>query len=238
MGRTRLSATTLHSILHEKTCEAASHDIESGKEVISKTYWALVIGSPRRSEGLISLPLQKVVLEKGKFERITVVDNFQSLLAQSAVTKYRVIGSPSHGYSWLELSPLTGRKHQLRVHCAEVLGTPIVGDYKYGWQAHKNFKPFPCSSKDLNEENNKKTSDAFGLNLGSGSISDKRPRLHLHCKEMILPDISLAIKRATKSSIIDLGKEELGSIKLDAPLASHMQKSWQLLVLTVDNTHN
>lgn len=94
MGRTRLSATTLHSILHEKTREAAPHvgklnhsprlfllcmhmyyhglilftlnntvhlkDLESETEIIRKTYWALVIGSPRRSEGLISLPLQKV----------------------------------------------------------------------------------------------------------------------------------------------------------------------------------
>lgn len=32
---------------------------------------------------------------------------------------------------WLELSPVTGRKHQLRVHCAQVLHAPIVGDTKY-----------------------------------------------------------------------------------------------------------
>lgn len=114
-----------------------------------------------------------------------------------------------------------------------MLGTPIVGDYKYGWQAHKNFKPFPCSSKDdLTEELiAKKNSNPFGLNLWGGSISDKRPRLHLHCKEMILPDISLAVPHAAKSSssTIDLEIEDLGSIKLDAPLSSHMQKSWQLL---------
>lgn len=35
--------------------------LESGREIIRKTYWALVIGSPRRSEGVISLPLQKVI---------------------------------------------------------------------------------------------------------------------------------------------------------------------------------
>ncbi|CAI5735545.1 unnamed protein product [Peronospora farinosa] len=34
--------------------------------------------------------------------------------------------------TWLQLQPRTGRKHQLRVHCAQVLDTPIVGDAKYG----------------------------------------------------------------------------------------------------------
>ncbi|KAL4129171.1 hypothetical protein PRIC2_005182 [Phytophthora ramorum] len=34
--------------------------------------------------------------------------------------------------AWLQLSPRTGRKHQLRVHCAQELGAPIVGDDKYG----------------------------------------------------------------------------------------------------------
>ena len=36
--------------------------------------------------------------------------------------------------TWLQLQPHTGRKHQLRVHCAQELGTPIVGDIKYGGQ--------------------------------------------------------------------------------------------------------
>ena len=35
-------------------------------------------------------------------------------------------------YGWLELRPLTGRKHQLRAHCAAALGGAIVGDFKYG----------------------------------------------------------------------------------------------------------
>ncbi len=39
--------------------------------------------------------------------------------------------SAARKLSWLELSPLTGRTHQLRVHC-EGLGTPILGDPKYG----------------------------------------------------------------------------------------------------------
>ncbi|XP_027158896.1 RNA pseudouridine synthase 4, mitochondrial isoform X2 [Coffea eugenioides] len=195
MGRTQLSATTLHSIFREKTLEASEY----------------------------------VVVDNGKSDRITVVDDVQSSLAQYAVTEYEVIGSSCYGYSWLELSPLTGRKHQLRVHCAEVLGTPIVGDYKYGWQAHRNLKnPGPSAlTWDHNEGLPEEGLDPFSLNLGNGSILDKQPRLHLHCREMVLPNISLALQRA--KSITDLDLEDVKTIKFDAPLPSHMQKSWDAL---------
>ena len=57
---------------------------------------------------------------------------------QPAVTKWKVLGSSNSGrgaetkdLTWLALEPLTGRTHQLRVHCAE-MGWPIVGDGIYG----------------------------------------------------------------------------------------------------------
>ncbi len=43
----------------------------------------------------------------------------------------RAIVAPAHRFTWLALEPLTGRTHQLRVHCAE-MGWPIVGDAIYG----------------------------------------------------------------------------------------------------------
>jgi len=51
-----------------------------------------------------------------------------------AITDYRTLDAAGRKLTWLELSPLTGRTHQLRVHCA-ALGTPIVGDRKYGGEA-------------------------------------------------------------------------------------------------------
>lgn len=45
---------------------------------------------------------------------------------------YRVVESMGDVMSWLELVPVSGRKHQLRIHCAEGLGCGIVGDWKYG----------------------------------------------------------------------------------------------------------
>nr|GLL47942.1 RNA pseudouridine synthase 4, mitochondrial isoform X1 [Ipomoea trifida] len=95
------------------------------------------------------------------------------------------------------LSPRTDKENEklkrLRVHCAEVLGTPILGDYRYGWQAHRKLKHLhlPRSASDIVSERVSKE-DPFGL--GNGSVSDKQPHLHLHCKEMVLPNISLALQ--------------------------------------------
>lgn len=228
MGRTQLTATILHSIFREKTF-GASDDVPDSKKILQKRYWALVIGSPRRREGLISVPLGKVVIDNGKSERITVVDTTKTVSAQHAVTEYRVIASSPCGYTWLELLPLTGRKHQLRVHCAEVLGTPIVGDYKYGWQAHKRLGSRLVYASDLRWHNkiSEVQHDTVGFDSEIGSISDKQLRLHLHCKEMILPNISLALQH--RNGISDLDTAATESIKLVAPLPAHMQRSWDLL---------
>ena len=51
----------------------------------------------------------------------------------SARTRYRVIERAGNRAAWVELQPLTGRTHQLRVHMAAI-GHPIVGDGKYGGQ--------------------------------------------------------------------------------------------------------
>ena len=55
----------------------------------------------------------------------------ESPTARSAVTRFRTIDRASNRAAWLELTPLTGRTHQVRVHCA-AMGTPIIGDAKYG----------------------------------------------------------------------------------------------------------
>ena len=51
---------------------------------------------------------------------------------QRAITEFRTLDAAKRRAAWLELKPYTGRTHQLRVHCAEGIGTPILGDGKYG----------------------------------------------------------------------------------------------------------
>ncbi|XP_061369650.1 RNA pseudouridine synthase 4, mitochondrial-like [Gastrolobium bilobum] len=69
MGRTQTSAAVLHSIFREKTSRA-SDDIDTKKRILQRRYWALVIGCPRRSKGLVTASLGKVVVDNGKSDRI------------------------------------------------------------------------------------------------------------------------------------------------------------------------
>ena len=116
---------------------------------------------------------------------------------------------------------------QLRVHCAEVLGTPIVGDYKYGRQAHQNWSPLPLPHA-IDEEMLNKRKLPFGLALGGGSVAEEQPQLHLHCKQMILPDISEAMQRL-QSSDADHDFSDLEKLSFVAPLPLHMRLSWEIL---------
>jgi len=92
-----------------------------------KLYWAIVAGVPRPAAGRIDLPIGKVAGRMG--ERVVAGDE-----GKRAATLYRVIERAGGRAAWVALAPLTGRTHQLRVHMAAI-GTPILGDGKYGGRA-------------------------------------------------------------------------------------------------------
>jgi 23S rRNA pseudouridine955/2504/2580 synthase len=93
-----------------------------------KAYQAIVAGLPEPRRGRIDLALAKGG-GRGR-ERV----HADEALGKAAVTYYRVLDHAGRRASWLALLPLTGRTHQLRAHCA-ALGTPILGDGKYGGAA-------------------------------------------------------------------------------------------------------
>lgn len=98
---------------------------------ISKKYLAIVCGKLEDKKGIIDLPLLK---SKVNNEEKVIVDYNKGL---KSVTKYKLLGS-NENFSFLLLSPVTGRTHQLRVHLSK-LGFPILGDDKYGGITVLNF---------------------------------------------------------------------------------------------------
>lgn len=95
---------------------------------VEKIYWALVAGIPATGEGRVDLPLLKTPGRGGEKMRPAREGG------KSAVTQYAIVDQAGQKIAWLSLHPLTGRTHQLRAHCA-ALGTPIIGDGKYGGKA-------------------------------------------------------------------------------------------------------
>ncbi len=116
---TRLDRDTFGVVLLGKNSH--THALLS-QNPLKKTYEALVYGAPTQAEGVIDTPIARRPLP--------------SLLRQvspegkPSLTRYRVL-SRQEKTAVLALTPVTGRTHQLRVHCA-YMGFPIVGDPQYG----------------------------------------------------------------------------------------------------------
>jgi 23S rRNA pseudouridine955/2504/2580 synthase len=111
LGRNAFAAAKLAAAFRDRTAR--------------KTYWALVVGVPRPRKGKIVSRIKKKGSGREDRGEKSKADGKRGL------TDYEVLESAGSEIAWLSLQPHTGRTHQLRVHCAE-LGTPILGDGKYG----------------------------------------------------------------------------------------------------------
>ena len=125
----RLDKDTSGVLLVARTPRAAAFFSKSfSGRTARKVYWAIVIGVPAIEDGLIDLPLAKQPGTGGEKMHVEEGEG-----GQPARTRYRVIERAGNRAAWVELQPLTGRTHQLRVHMSAI-GHPILGDGKYGGQ--------------------------------------------------------------------------------------------------------
>ncbi|HWE45197.1 MAG TPA: RluA family pseudouridine synthase [Caulobacteraceae bacterium] len=125
----RLDRDTSGVILTAKTKPAAGF---LGKAVMArsfeKTYVALITpGAPEPRDGEITTALRREEIGREAYMRPCPDDHPD---AESALTRYRTLAA-SYDAALVELKPVTGRMHQLRVHLVSI-GRPIAGDARYG----------------------------------------------------------------------------------------------------------
>ena len=127
---TRLDRDTFGIVLLAKNAHIHAKLSQLHKEEkLQKTYHALVLGKMPRREGIIDAPIARRPLPS--------LLRYVSPEGKPSLTRYRVLEEGA--VSRLALQPITGRTHQLRVHCAYV-GCPILGDPQYGnEQSRKGF---------------------------------------------------------------------------------------------------
>ncbi|MEM7044292.1 MAG: RluA family pseudouridine synthase [Pseudomonadota bacterium] len=125
----RLDRDTSGLLVVAKTVSAAAKLSKAfQRHDVQKLYWALVAGLPPLEHGIIDKALAKAP-SGGRRDQELVQADIDG--AQKAVTRYRTIARAGKLSAWLALQPLSGRTHQLRVHCA-LMECPILGDPKYG----------------------------------------------------------------------------------------------------------
>lgn len=129
---TRLDRDTFGIVLLAKN--AHIHGLLSqmqSKGGLQKTYHARVLGGPAADSGVIDAPIARKPLPS--------LMRYVNPEGKPSVTEYRVLARYEKT-CLLALRPITGRTHQLRVHCAH-MGFPILGDPQYGTAQAKAYAP-------------------------------------------------------------------------------------------------
>ena len=103
--------------------EEIKRTLQDNWKKVEKRYYAVVEGTPSKKEGRIESCLSET-------KTLKVYSNHHSGTGKPAQTHYRVI-TQNRLYALLDILLETGRKHQIRVHLADI-GHPVAGDKKYG----------------------------------------------------------------------------------------------------------
>lgn len=136
-GITRLDRDTSGIVLIAKDRLAAAALSEAMKRgEIEKTYLARVIGAPDPRSGRIDAPIEREA--EGSIRRIVRPDG------KNSVTEYNTLSTDNDGNALLEVRPITGRTHQIRVHMAHI-GHPLKNDFLYGERTEDGTYRLHCS---------------------------------------------------------------------------------------------
>jgi len=154
----RLDRDTSGIILVTKTQTAFDYfkDLFQTRQ-LQKTYLAVVRGIPKLTSDTIDVPIG---IKSGTTKRSI----HSTKMSKEAVTDYKVLNSftkDNQEYSLLEVSPHTGRTHQIRVHLASI-GHPIIGDPIYNKKPnfdHLLLHAFSLEFTNLNQTKLKLTAD-------------------------------------------------------------------------------
>ena len=182
----RLDKSTSGILVLAKTQEMHKHLAQLFmKRKIDKTYWAICNGTPNPPEAVIDIPICEAKLN-GRY-RMTVNPDYKSQsnlikpkkirsssANKPAITNYRTIKSKGNA-ALLEVNPITGYKHQIRVHFGLGLNTPVLGDSKY-------------SSVDFDDRPQKVHGDLLERLKVKKSKARDLPIL-LHAKSIKIPEI-------------------------------------------------
>jgi len=133
----RLDRDTSGVLLFAKS-EQAKLFLQSDWENTTKIYLTVVAGHLAEAQGIFS----SYLMENAAFNVYSTPDPSKGKLSQTA---YKVL-KEQRGFSLLRIHLLTGRKHQIRVHCSEK-GHPVIGDRKYGKEhaSYPNLALHACS---------------------------------------------------------------------------------------------
>ena len=126
---TRLDRDTFGIVLLAKNSHIhALFTQQQEEKSIQKTYHALILGCPDTPEGLIDAPIARRELP-------SLLRYVNHETGKPSLTRYQILEAKG-AYSRVALQPITGRTHQLRVHCAHI-GCPILGDPQYASEQSK-----------------------------------------------------------------------------------------------------
>ncbi|XP_031198945.1 mitochondrial RNA pseudouridine synthase RPUSD4 [Mastomys coucha] len=156
---------------------------------VEKKYWAITVRVPLPSAGVVDIPIIEKEVPGRQHHKMTLspsyrLDNGKMVKvranrdAQVAVTQYQVLSSTLSS-ALVELQPVTGIKHQLRVHLSFGLDCPVLGDHKYS---------------DWNRLAPQKLSAGILKKLGLQQTKARYIPLHLHARQLILPALGSGTK--------------------------------------------